>query len=983
MRAPANWERVRALFHSALDCPRQERGTFITEQSDGDEALRHEVESLLAAHDAAEGFLDEPAPGPTSDNDALEAAPRLAMGSRLGAFELLDLLGVGGMGEVYRARDTRLDRFVALKVISSELAIDARGRDRFEREARTISKLTHPHICTVYDVGTAHLDGNEVQFLVMELLQGESLADRLKRQGMSIEQALQHAIEIADALAAAHDQGIVHRDLKPANVMLTRSGVKLLDFGLAQLRASEVTGASSTESSHAPLTSAGMILGTLPYMSPEQLRGEEADSRADLFAFGGVLHEMLTGHRAFAAESPAALIAAILEREPPSASELQPAVPAALDRVVRRCLAKDREERWQTARDLRSELQWVRDGRGSLSLPSSVVASRRREWRRPIALGASIIAACLVAALVWLLWPAPVPPRLVTRLSLNFPPGVTLDIPIASAISFAVAPDGRRVAYVGTRNGSSKSLFIYALDTARTIEIAGTKDANHPAFSPDGEWLAFAQGQKISKVAATGGPMMTLCEKCPAVILTWLRDNRLLAAGLGNPIREALAPGKEPSEAGQITRPLTKWLDGDEGHHRPALLPDGSVLFTRLRSGWHSALNSIAVSNPSSGPEAGASHDVALNATSAQLVGRDALVFARGHSFLAARFDADRAQLVGEPLPLDLRVQPAAYSAAPMYALSNNGTLVYAQASGDRRLVWVDRRGREELVDTGERFYTHLRLSPDRDGSRVAVYEADADRDLWLFDLNRPTPTKLTFGPGRDAMPVFSPDGQRIYFTTEENKVSWIAADRSGTAVTLFAGPQEYRIHPLSITPDGRTLIVSHQKKPNGQTDLATLTVGPNPRLTLVLSEPYPERDGRLSPDGKWLAYQSEESGLEEVLVRPFPAVTTRRWVISVGRAQQPIWSRDGKEIFYRTEDGTIMSVAVKTTPTFEPASPVPVVSAPQTLRNWSMGPTYDVSPDGRRFLMIKAPELDIRSLSVVQNWDVEVKATIAKASRK
>ena len=965
---------MRTVFHGALDCPRETRAAFLAEQSDGDDAVRREVESLLAAHDAAEGFLDEPVPGPTSDHDALASAPRLAMGSRLGAFEILDLLGAGGMGEVYRARDTRLDRLVAIKVISSELAIDSRGRDRFEREARTISKLTHPHICTVYDVGAAQVDESDVQFLVMELLQGETLADRLKRQGLSIEQALQYAIEIANALAAAHDQGIVHRDLKPANVMLTRSGVKLLDFGLAQLRASEGPGhLSSTESSNAPLTSAGMILGTLPYMAPEQLRGEEADARADLFAFGAVLHEMLTGSRAFAADSPAALIAAVLERDPRPTAELQPLVPASLDRIVRRCLAKDRDERWQTARDLKSELQWVREGRtGIPHAPAPVVRSARRQrWRRWLPAAALTAAVLAGAGLVWYRWPPPPPPRTVTRLSLNFPPGVTLDIPVPASIPFAVAPDGRRVAYVGVRNGE-KFLFVHPLEAAEPLEIAGSKDANNPVFSPDGEWLAFSRLGRVQKVAVTGGPIVEL--GLGTMQLTWLPDNRLVYGGLNIGLKEVPLPGR-------TALPVTALAQGDEGHHRPVLLPDGSLLFTILRAGWHSALNSVAVA---SGTNAGDVREVVANATSAKIVGGDAIVFARGPSFLASRFDVASKLLVGEPVPLNLRVQLAAYSAAPMYAVSSTGTLVYAHASGNRRLDWVDRQGGEELLKTDDRFYSHLRLSPD--GSRVAVYAADGDRDLWLFDLNRPglPVTRLTLGPGRDAMPVWSPRGDRLYFTTEENKVSWIPADGSKAAAIVSAGPVGYRVHPLSITPDGQTLIVSHQKAPNEQIDLWTLSVGPNPRLTPLLAEPqYSEHDGRLSPDGRWLAYTSNESGQDrnQILVRPFPNVSAARAVAGYG--QQPIWSQDSRELFYRTEEGQVMRVPFTTTPSFAPDSPIPVVAPPQTIRNWSIGPNYDVSPDGRRFLMIKAPEQDIRSLTVVQNWDVEVEATIAKASRR
>ena len=318
-----------------------------------------------------------------------------------------------------------------------------------------------------------------------------------------------------------------------------------------------------------------------------------------------------------------------------------------------------------------------------------------------------------------------------------------------------------------------------------------------------------------------------------------------------------------------------------------------------------------------------------------------------------------------------------------MYALSSNGTLVYAQASGDRRLVWVDRQGREEFGGMPERLYSHLRLSPD--GTRIVTYQADGDRDLWLFDVSRPTTvTKLTFGPARDAMPVWSRNGTRIFFTTKEHDVSWIAADRrSDDVVTLFSGPPGARIHPLSISPDGRTLLVSWQKSSIAQIDLGILSLEPTPRLTpLLAAESYNEADGRLSPDGRWLAYQSDESGKDQILVRPFPNVTTSRRVISAGFGQQPIWSQNGREIFYRTEDGTVMAVPVRTMPSFDHGTPIRVVTAPQTLRT-GMGPTYDVSPDGSRFVMIRAPELDIRSLTVVQNWDVEVQATISKAGRE
>jgi serine/threonine protein kinase len=965
----AGWERLRALFEGALEHPADQRTAFLVARTDGDEALRREVESLLAAHDASERFLEEPVVTPHGDRPAdrlneesRTSGARFAAGDQLGAFEILEPLGIGGMGEVYRARDTRLDRFVAIKVLSSELEIDAYGRQRFEREARAISKLSHPHICTVHDVGSATVNGTTVPFLVMELLDGETLAIRLASGPLSVEQALRYAIDIVDALVAAHSHGIVHRDLKPANVMVSRSsGVKLLDFGLAQLRGADGAGPLSSNASDGRFTSAGMVFGTLPYMSPEQLRGEQADARTDIFAFGALLHEMLTGIRPFVGDSQAELIGAILERDPPSVSDLQPLAPASLDRLVRKCLAKHLEDRWQTARDLRSELQWILE---EPSRPGPAKRTRRASTgrlRHRLVVGAATITACVVGGLFGLqLATRSSTPSVVTHLSLNFPAGVTLNIPI-NGISFAISPDGSRVAYIGVRRGQ-KSIFVQALNTGTTVEIPGTAEAANPTFSPDSQWLAFVQSGAVKKVPAAGGPIQVVCV-CTGPLLRWLSDGRLVRSGLNRPIQDIVAAG----------RPITQLAEGDEGHHTPILLPNGSLLFMILRGGWHSAVNSVAVwaSNGSSAQE------IVANATSPALVGGDTIVFSQGHTFYAARFDVQRMRLAGEARALELRVQPNAFAAAPMYAVAANGTLVYAELAAGRRLVWVDRQGREEFVKTDERFFAQVRISPD--GTRVATYLPDGDRDIWVFGLTRPTVDKLTSGPARDTMPVWSPDGSRIFFTTGENRVRSIAADRSAGVVSVFDGPRGERIHPLAMSPDGTQLLIQWDQMPR-RIEQRVLHLGPTPELLPLVGESGTERDGRLSPDGRWLAFQSDESsqGLEgHISVRPFPDVSSKRWVISPGVGRQPIWSRDGRELFYRTEDGTVMSVQVQTKPSFFHEPPVPVVTPQWTLRDWANGPTYDVSPDGRRFLFIKAPELDIHSLHIVLNWDVEVKARL------
>ena len=914
----AEWDLLQAIFEGALDRPKAERAAFLDESTKGDPTLRREIESLLAAHDAAADFLSAPAlggfPEPMAEGErhAASSGPtRFTSGASLGAFTILEPLGSGGMGEVYRARDTRLDRLVAIKVLSSERDTAPGSRERFEREARAISRLSHPRICTIHDVGTADIDGQALPFLVMELLDGETLAAKIAGGPLSIEESLGYAIDIADALIAAHAQGIVHRDLKPANVMLTSTGVKLLDFGLAQLRGREAVGPSATSiSSVSSLTSAGLVLGTLPYTSPEQLRGERVDTRTDIFAFGAVLYEMLTGERPFAADSPAAVIAGILEHEAPPVSDRVPLAPASLDRIVQKCLAKNPDDRWQTARDLKSELIWVRDGREE---------------------------------------------------------GVT-------------------------------SPFIHSLDTGQTTPVPDVREPFNPMFSADGRWLAFGR-RNIQKVPAGGGPVQEVETADGGGVITWLSDGRFVrSSASGQPLKDT-SDGKA----------LTTLLEGEEGHLTPlsvenppplfsalrgrlsrgfdTLLPrafrsefvadgPGPLLFTALRGGLLSSLNNISVLPPG----ASAARVVVANASSPQLAGRDALVFARGRSLFAAGFDSRAVQLTGEPRAMGIDVQTTVLQAGPMYAVARNGTLVYAQSPGGRRLVWIDRSGREELVNAPELMYAQFRLSPD--GTRVAAAHLDGNRDLWVIGLDGSLMQSLTSGAAADGMPVWSRNGRTIYFTSTQRNIYRVPADGSTAPQLIFQEPAPVRLFATSITRDEKRLLTHWDLTP--RIELRGLDLGPTPRLTTSLvAESGSQTEGRLSPDDRWLVYESGTGGLPsrdvQIVARPFPETQARRYTISSGPAYQPIWSHDGREILYRTGDGTVMSVPVSRGPTpldLILGKPVRVVTPVNTILGFS-GPTYDVSPDGRRFLFIKAPELDIRSLQVILNWDVEVTAAI------
>jgi serine/threonine-protein kinase len=975
----ADWEQLQSLFEGALSHPRHERAAYLEAQTGSDRALRRDVESLLAAHEAADQFLGSPAVGPLLPPlaDSLEPSAgevrrgRLATGASVGPFLIQDLLGAGGMGEVYRALDTRLDRPVAIKVLSPAIDTVPRSRERFERETRTIARLSHPRICTMHDVGLAKIDGRETPFLVMELLVGETLAARLARGPLPIDDALACAIDIADALIAAHAQAIVHRDLKPANVMLTSTGIKLLDFGLAQLRSRShrSTGPTGDAAGLSTLTSAGMVFGTLPYISPEQLRGEPVDARTDVFAFGAVLHEMLTGVRAFVADSQAGLIAAILEHDAPPLRQHLPSVPAGLERVIAKCLAKAPDDRWQTARDLKSELEWVRDGGGGPILRSAL---RRRPswWPRSDRIVAAIpsVVALVLAGLLWLRGSDREPSRTSTRLALNLPPDVTLDIPI-NGPSFTIAPDGSRIAFVG-RHGGRLVLYVHTLETGKTLAVPDTSGARFPTFSPDSQWVAFAQGNSVRKVPAAGGPAQLVWDRAPGPMV-WMADGRLARSNGTNPLREI----------GNSERSITELREHDEGHMTPLTTENGSVLFTALRGGFLSTVNTVAAKPPD-----GPIHDVVTNATTPHLLAPDLLLFAQGRSLLAAGFDPGTLRLTGEPRAVDITVQTTQYSAAPMYAVSNNGTLVYAERAPGRRLVWIDRNGREEPAGTEERMYAHFRLSPD--GTRVAASVVEDDNDIWVLALDGSLVQRLSSGPTRDAMPVWSPDGERIYFTTAERRIHRVAADRSVAPVEFFAVPRPERLHATSITPDGSRLVMHWDVLPKS-IDVRVLELTTPPTLTRLLSESGTERDGQVSPDGRWIAFQSAASlpgQLGQIVVRPFPDTNRYQRVVSPGLGGQPIWSRDGRELFYRTADGTLMAATVKaqpgsmnTPPSFEVVRTEKIPTPALALSDWSNGPTYGVSPDGRRFLFIKAPELDIRSLTVILNWDAEVRSLLAQ----
>jgi Tol biopolymer transport system component len=883
----------------------------------------------------------------------------LSVGSRLGPYEILAPVGAGGMGEVYRARDTRLERTVAVKVLPEHLSQDAQVRQRFDREAKTISSLSHPHICGLYDVG--HQDG--VDYLVMEFLEGETLADRLSRGRIPTEQLLRFAIEIADALDKAHRQGIVHRDLKPGNIMVTKSGIKLLDFGLAKLRMLEEPAATNSLSRLAtglspslPLTERGAILGTFQYMAPEQLEGKEADARSDIFSFGSVLYEMATGQKAFAGKSQASLIASVLEHDPPSISSIQPLVPPALDRVVKTCLAKDPDDRWQTAHDLESELKWIAQMGSQAGVPAPVAARRKnRERLAWSAFGVAALAAALFAAAYLRRAPKPEAP---IRASLPLPEKMFLG-------EMALSPDGSRLALTLAKSGGQPVLWIRSLDAPAGQPVPDGENAFFPFWSADSRFVAFFTGDgKLKRVNASGGSLLAICDAERGVGGTWNRDGTIVfAPAPTSPLFRVSAGG------GQAT-PVTK-LDAsrhETAHRYPHFLPDGRHFL------YMAANLSAAPNNPANAIRVGSldgKEDRPLVAMAANpLFASDHLLYGREGTLLAQRLN-EHLEAVGEPIPVAQRVgNPSTWWSFTGFTVSNNGLLLYAPLFATAsQLLWLDRGGKP-LGSVGEpAVFFSPRLSPD--GRRVAAEVFDPARnssEIWLYNADGGGATKFVFGLGNQTNPVWSADGKRVAFSSDRKAKGirpdiWLKPVDGGAEQTLLENPDNNIVEDWS--QDGRFLsvqVIPAQGKRTNQ--LWVLDVAGGGKTTAFATGGSSSADSRFSPDGHWLAYDSDESGRAEVYVQTFPG-PGGRWQISAAGGTNPRWRGDAKEIFYLSLDNKIMAVPVEAGPTFHAGTPAPLFAV-----HPAFGTVYDVSADGKRFLVNSLPaDQGSPPLSLLVHW--------------
>jgi eukaryotic-like serine/threonine-protein kinase len=880
-------------------------------------------------------------------------------GTRFGPYEIVAPLGAGGMGEVYRARDTRLGRDVAIKVLPAHLSASPEARQRFEREARAISQLTHAHICTLYDVGSE----NGIEYLVMELLEGETLAARLARGPLPLDQALRCGQEIAGALDQAHRLGIAHRDLKPGNVMLTKSGVKLLDFGLAKAFASP-SGSEPITSlpTQANVTEAGTILGTFQYMAPEQLEGREADARTDIFALGEVLYEMTTGARAFEGSTRASLISAILRDEPKPISQLQPMAPAPLDRVVRKCLAKDPEDRWQSARDVGSELEWIR---GSGSGPAAATQRPRRGR------GGWIAAAVLASAVAALLLRARTPnPSSLGAIRFEVPPPETGRVVVSSVTAsfFALSPDGRRIAFCATSPSAVSSfngaqIFVRAFDAAAPQAIAGTEGAYSPFWSPDGASLAFFAEGKLKKVSVSGGPPSTICDVARGGTGTWGRDGVIVFSEWGSDkvaLSQVTASGGKPSPATHLDAARKeRW------HAWPAFLPDGRhfLYLSEAGAGWPASERGVYVGTVGSFD----SRFVAKVEAAVAYAYPGFLLFAREGALLAQRFDPDSLRTEGEPVAISPEVQSYAPTGAAAVSASSEAPMIaFSEGASRARLVWTDRSGRELGSIRGPDHYSSPRLSPD--GKRLAFALVDrrlGTTDIWVEDLERSTAARVNFGPASESWPAWSPDGRRIYFSADQGGMPPELFEEdlaSMKSAPLLSGPGAKFVSDVS--PDGRVLAYTRYNGGESTVEMTNLT-GEKKSVALLPAgndSVFP----RFSPDGRFVAYGSDESGKEEINVRPLSG-SDERWQVSRDGGETPVWSLDGKELYYLEKD-TLMAVSVRLDRGFEAGVPRALFSADFKVGFGGLR-AFDVTRDGRFLLLLHEPETRRRGIDVIANW--------------
>ena len=892
---------------------------------------------------------------------------QLTPGTRLGPYEILSPLGAGGMGEVYRARDTRLGREVAIKVLPQHLSSNAEVRARFEREAKTVSSLNHPHICTLFDVGRE----GETDFLVMELIEGETLATRLGKGALPLADVLRIGSEIADALDRAHRAGVVHRDLKPGNIMLTKSGAKLMDFGLA--RASGLGGApgsgatalTQSPTMAQPLTAEGTIVGTFQYMSPEQLEGKEADACSDVWALGCVLYEMATGKRAFEGKSQASLITSIMGSEPAPISQVAPMTPPALDQIVRAMLAKDSADRVQSAHDVKLQLAWIAEGGSQAGLPKMVAT--RRKSRERLAWMAALVLAIVAGGLARELTMKPVDDTRVTRTIIPAPAGTRLQITGDDAGAPAISPDGTMLVFTAVGGGGGKRLWLRRLDELTARPLPGTDNASYPFWSPDNHSIAFYATGKLRRLDLATGSIVTLVDGTESARGgTWSSTGVILY----NP--EYSSPLYRISEAGGTPEAVTTLDTTIATTHRfPQFLPDGKhfIYLSAKHSDVAGSLSAIYVASI----DGGAPVRVMASKSSA-VYANGFLLFVRDSTLMAQEFDPGSLATRGEPRATREVVQLDRSTWNAPITASNNGVLVYGLSAraGNNCVVWYDRSGRRvrNLTPVGNL----LSVNATPDGRHIVFeWQQTPMADLWTVDVTTGTRSRLTTGPDDENSPVWMPDGKHIVYTGRVQgrySIYMVRSDGSSAPVKIIALPDR-DAWPLDVSSDGRWMLYGvgdiTGNKPHGALWMTALSGDAKPEMLI------PEADdvfsSQFSADVKWIAFDATVSGHAEVYVSPRPAPgegLSARWQVSSAGGQRPRWRGDGRELFYTRPDGIVMAASVAASGSdFRTLGETTLFPAFQRLDVQ----TFDVTADGQSFIINTLGGDEAEPLAVITNW--------------
>jgi Tol biopolymer transport system component len=974
------WRKVEGVFHASLERSPGTRAAFLDEACGNDSELRREVELLLAKDAQAGSFLEM---SPLIAN--APAASGSLLGRQFGTYRITALLGAGGMGEVYRAHDSKLGRDVALKTLPAEFARDPERLMHHRQEARILAALNHPNIAAIYDLQE---DGTS-RFFVMELVEGETLADRIARGPISIEEAVPVAKGICNALDAAHEKGILHRDLKPANIKFARDGsVKVLDFGLAKV-SDHIEADLMNSPTKLTASMPGMIVGTAGYMSPEQASGKKSDRGSDVWAFGCVLYEMLTGQRAFDGESVPEIIGRILGTSP-DWSRLPAGTPPGLRKLLHRCLQKDRRQRLHDIADARIEIEEAMASPVGAETTAEVAV--RKGWRKklawPTAGALALIAAALATIMVYRPKERPGP-----TVHLTAEIGVSANLDTNWGPSAVLSPDGTRLALLAAERGQPNRIYLRSLDQFQATALSGTEGASGPFFSADGQWIGFFAQRQLKKISVQGGPPITLCDAPNDLGGNWGEDDTIVfaqspAAGGGTLFKI--------SAAGGIPQPLVP-LDKQTrefSQRWPQILPGGkAVLFASYKKAGEASTADIVVYSMSSGQRKTIEHGAY-----ARYLSSGHLVYTQNGTVFVVPFDLQRLDATGQPAPVLEDVLSADYNGGAQFSVSATGNLVYVPGSFARQNVavyWMDREGKFTPLRLTPGDYYNPALSPD--GKRLALEIHDRKRsDIWLYEEEGDRLTRLTFAGESNSYPVWTPDGRRIVYTSLDKEglenLWWIPADGSGNAQRITRSISSIQ-HARSWRPDGKVLAF-RQYNTETSWDVMTLAIEGDEKSGWKSGQPQVfvnsvsyEMEPAFSPDGRWLAYMSSESGKFEVYVRPFPG-PGGKWQISNGGGWYPKWSHDGKELLYRGPDNKITAVTYAASgDSFHADKPQPW--SPSQLRDHWIGfitYNFDPHPDGKRVVVLKAPGTEddavVNKLNIVLNWFQELKQKVRATSR-